>query len=732
MNSKLNSIMKEYSVLELLQEFNFFVPEIQREYVWGNNDRNILSAFCDDIIVGKNTIYDEDIFQDKLAKLTADKKYDEIPALLADRNNGEMMNIGFLYSYEPNYKMEHFPDSDLYKDTYLIDGQQRFTSLFLMLFFLSIKEDKINEFKELVRFDANLSTIAFDYRVRSLTHDFVIRLLSEVNQVNDIDFIENATWFVSTYHQDFTIDSMINALRIIKMKFEQLEDNYYDYIIEKIKFWHFKTEKTNQGEELYITMNSRGKQLEENETVRAKLFEKIDVSEQISWSEKWEEWQDFFWKNRGEKENADEGFNEFLKCIAGLESYLNHKNQFVKDEDEIYDSHILSNISLELIETYFDIFKYLLSSKDDFKKQYEYSEWVDKAIHFICELFFQNNTNWFVDYTNENKATERSKMVFLWSIFLYIKENMSKRVNLDRQDVFRLLRVYWLRYNNLDRSVTNLKERISETLLNGIWTQNSTDEEILKHNFYLKFKLENILLREFESGIWKIEDHRLNINGYQVRNINSIHLVDYPNLTNPKNLDDIYKKFVSLFPNDLKESEYDSKINDVLMFYGFYGMRRSPYYYHNYDFGSWRRIIRDLDSDLKVFSPFFKEYNSLNLLDILSNKKKEFLQTIKEEDIYTDDKLINSTSFHKTIKLYIAICKTVWDKGRYLAYIESWSKNKSLTTFERFPEQRPPYNQIFNTKGDFKGDRGNSSIVKYLPRDYWKVFFQKEETNETN
>jgi len=727
MSSKLSSVMKEYSVLELLEEFNFFVPEIQREYVWGQDDRSILSAFCDDIIEGKNTIGDEEAFQSKIAKLTAEKKYDEIPALLAGRSNGEMMNIGFLYSYEPNYKMEHFPDSDLFKDTYLIDGQQRFTSLFLILFYLSIKEGRIKEFKQLLRYDYKSSTIAFDYRVRTLTHDFIIKLLNEVKTVDDFDSVKDSTWFVNTYLQDFTIESMVNALRIIELQFEDLEDNYYDYIIENIKFWHFKTEKTNQGEELYITMNSRGKQLEENETVRAKLFEKLNGADQISWSEKWENWQDFFWKHRGAKGNADYGFNEFLKCIAGLESYLNNKTQFVEDEDKIYDSHILSNITLELLENYFEVFNYLLNNKENFKELYEYSAWVDKAINFLCELIFDDTTNWFVDYTDELQATERSRIVFVWSVFRYIKEIKSQKVNLEVQNVFRLLRIYWLRYNNLDRSVTNLKERIDDTLMNGVWTQHSTNEESVKQSFYLKYMADNSLLKKFESRIWKIEDHRLNINGYQVKNINSIHLIDYENLTDHKILDEIYKKFISLFPNDLKESEYDSRINDVLMFYGFYGMRRSPNYYFNYDFGSWRRIIRDLDTESNVFGTFFQDYDSSNLAHILTNKKQNFLKAIKAEDINHKDKLINITTFHDAIKLYISTCSTIWSKGRYLANYESWLKNKSFTTFERSPNQKPPYFQIFNTKGDFKGDKGNSPIVKYLPKDYWKELLKKVE-----
>src|SRR5690606_23129118 len=78
-------------------------------------------------------------------------------------------------------------------------------------------------------------------------------------------------------------------------------------------FWHFKTEKTDQGEELYITMNSRGEQLADYENIKAKLFE--EVENQLEWSEKWEVWQDFFWKRR-DGGSADEGFNEFLRWVV--------------------------------------------------------------------------------------------------------------------------------------------------------------------------------------------------------------------------------------------------------------------------------------------------------------------------------------------------------------------------------------------------------------------------------
>lgn len=713
MASKTINYMKEYSVEELLNEFSFYVPEIQREYVWGRNDRNILSAFCNDIIEGKKQAINETQLQQKISKLTEEKKFSEIAKLLGEDNEANQVNIGFIYSYEPNYKMEHFPDSDIYKDSYLIDGQQRFTSLFLILFYLSIKEDRRTDFISLLRYDYEMSTIAFDYRVRAITHDFVINLIKNTNNLADIGCIEDAKWYSDTYKFDQTVQAMVNAITIIEDEFKDVNEAYYDFILRQIKFWHFKTDKTNQGEELYITMNSRGKQLEENETVRAKLFEDIDDLEQTFWSEKWENWQDYFWKNRGRNGSADEGFNEFLKCIAGLEAYLNGKNKFAEGIEQVHDGFLIENLSLKLIDTYFDAFIIIFSQQLQFRLNYTYSAWVDDCLEEISDLIFlkEKRTNWFVNYRDENKATERRRMVFLWSILLYIKE-----IGLDRivtNDLFRLLRVYWLRYNNLDRAVASISERITYTIEHGLWMQKSTKEEELKHSFLLKFKADEVILRSFESKIWKIEDHPLNLDGYQVENVNSIHLIDYLNLTEVNDLDVIYDKFVSLF----NDKEVSIELNNVLMYYGFYGVRKTPYYYFNYDFGNWRRIIRDLDNADAAFKTFFIDYDGRNLRDILDKRKSEFVRSYKKA-IIESEKIVKCDSFLDTIRFYIFLNNNIWKNGRHIAYFEWESPKKAITSFEKTSDKNIPNRLLFNTKGTFKGYFGYAALNEDLPSNY--------------
>lgn len=710
MNRSQDRYMEEFSVEELISKFNFYVPEIQREYVWGKNNKEILSVFCDDIIEARKKITNEENLQ---------KENDKILKLLEDSNIGTNMNIGFLYSYKPNYSVDYMPDDERHSDTYLIDGQQRFTTLFLLLFYISVKENKLKEFKDLFRFDFEHSSLAFDYRVRALTHDFVINLIGKIDNLNKFKEIQNLIWYIQEYDNDPTISAMVNALNIIDEKFKEQDDEFYSFILSKIKFWHFKTEKTNQGEELYITMNSRGMQLQDNETLRAKLFADLESKEQQDWSVKWEEWQDFFWKNRTTQNSADKGFNEFLKCIAGLKNHLNSKTKlpFVDNANNIYDTY-LYELTLHDIKLYFDNLMFLFDNSEQFKKSYNYSNWVDQALSEIKKIILKDTTNWFVDYTNPNKATERQRMVYIWSILHFIKRYKEENSSLDIDVLYRLLRIYWLRYNNLDRRVKDgIKDRIDIVIQNGLWKEATTEEEEVKHKFFFElYQNDNNELRKYENIIWEIEDHPLNINGYQVKNINSSHLIDYNSISEPDELNTIYNKFITLFPLESKESDYNITINNILLFYGFYGFRRSPHYYENYDFGSWRRIVRDLDSnDKQVFASFFNDFDCNNLNDIYRRKKKEFLKGLPKSNKIQADELIDALRFYA-----IVLDAGMWKKGEFIATggaKEELEEPMSPVSYETDYNGIVGYNVIYNTSGSFRG-YNNMLLYKQLPSDF--------------
>ena len=77
----------------------------------------------------------------------------------------------------------------LFLDENLIDGQQRFTTLFLLLFVCALKENRKGEFLSLIRFEEKLK-MCFDFRVRDLTKRFLLELVEKVENTEQLKEID--------------------------------------------------------------------------------------------------------------------------------------------------------------------------------------------------------------------------------------------------------------------------------------------------------------------------------------------------------------------------------------------------------------------------------------------------------------------------------------------------------------------------------------------------------------
>jgi uncharacterized protein with ParB-like and HNH nuclease domain len=296
----MNTYIEEKNIEQLVQQTNYIIPEIQREYVWGKND--VLKRFIKDIV-----------------------KYKE---------SSTNKNIGFLYSYIPNYD-----NNDNKKcDVYLIDGQQRFTTLFLLLFYCSLKENRRNDFIQLFGIDTDTEKTKFDYRVRNLTHNFIIALVKNVDTIEKLKNIESATWFLSVFKNDVSIKSILDAFKTFESELKENEISF-DYLKQQVVFWSFQTETTSQGEELYITMNSRGESIKEFENIKADIFER-EKNRKLEFGNKYSIWEDFFWKISEGAEDREISFDAYmntffeivLQCETGSEKYLTGNNKFTIEE----------------------------------------------------------------------------------------------------------------------------------------------------------------------------------------------------------------------------------------------------------------------------------------------------------------------------------------------------------------------------------------------------------------
>lgn len=202
------------------------VPEIQREYVWGAKE-SIRNQFIDSLEMRKE--------------------------------QSQSVNLGFLYTYKRN------------AETYIIDGQQRFTTVILMLYFLSLasNEDK-KDFKEIMKLDK--AGMSFSYRVRSNTEQFMKDLF--VSGLREKEEIKDSLWYHSYYDADKSIQSMLDLLDYLNQRKQSGSLSLtYNKLLD-VEFWCYPVEDTSMGEELYITMNSRGKALDNSERLKPLLFEK--------------------------------------------------------------------------------------------------------------------------------------------------------------------------------------------------------------------------------------------------------------------------------------------------------------------------------------------------------------------------------------------------------------------------------------------------------------------------
>ncbi len=303
--------MEKKNIHNLLEKYNLVVPEIQREYVWGNN-KTVVETFMRDLI-------------DSVKK-------------------GEA-NVGFLYSYKSG------------AEYHIIDGQQRITTIILLLYVLAAENKDVHqEFIELLRINDTMP--AFEYRVRATTVSFMKNLFN--SRLTDVNDIVNQIWFKRAYNNDVTIKALLETITIFNNMSVSANLDYHE-VIENITFWYFAVEQTSQGEELYITMNSRGEKLSDNEQLKPRLFSKLkNASEKERYGKLWDDWEEYFYSHRNDRvkksrdiKSVDVAMNNVIRIVLELKTKGEH-NEVKVGKDE-------KNIDLVVLEQYMDAIKYLLS-----------------------------------------------------------------------------------------------------------------------------------------------------------------------------------------------------------------------------------------------------------------------------------------------------------------------------------------------------------------------------------
>jgi uncharacterized protein with ParB-like and HNH nuclease domain len=445
-----------YSVKELFTHNEIeqiIIPEIQRDYVWKAKNvakllDSIVKHFC-------NKEQDQITIEIKGEQIESGS----VKEYLQKEYNRLLFNtkIGFVYAYHDNEYAGKF---------FLIDGQQRFTTLYLLLLAIYVKSNKKDDFKTLY---FNNEVLKIDYKVREHSHDFMTAFVKNELTENALDIKLSNEYYKNDYEEDETIINLISNYKTIKellqlnenvIKTKNSYDDFIEYIEDYVEVNYFDTNISEQGEQLYLYMNSRGEFLSHQELVKSEIIKKEqDLKLKKKIGQNWENWQNFFWNNRGYgkdggNENADIGFEEFLKwcsiihiCTTDSEEYLEfemvkQRRQTLREAKENYINRTKSkeevqkeylskyqisqldanylNENFEAVKQLFHInSKYLLVSQN----------WlfdINGAINYVIILpliFFIKNNKW-PDEETKNKDVKRLAM-FLYNTtsFLSVSKN---------------------------------------------------------------------------------------------------------------------------------------------------------------------------------------------------------------------------------------------------------------------------------------------------------------------
>lgn len=279
---------KKYTLLNFLKSeysdaISFEIPIIQRDYAQGRSDersKEIRKTF--------------------------------LGSLIAAVENYPQKNIELDFVYGKKNKNK----------VYLLDGQQRITTLYLLHWYLTQRLQK----------PSLLKGVALSYRVRQYADEFTQKISDKNTQIDFTSSIPsqaicNCTWFFDAWKYDPTVKGMLNTLDTIHelLKDKKISEERYWQPLEEgaVTFYWLNLEEHQLTDELYLKMNARGKQLSNFENFKASLVKRIadngweeNIKEKESFSFKMDTiYTDLFWEYRGEENVID---YEVINFFAGM------------------------------------------------------------------------------------------------------------------------------------------------------------------------------------------------------------------------------------------------------------------------------------------------------------------------------------------------------------------------------------------------------------------------------
>ncbi len=293
---------KSYTVKDLFQGDNdkIVIPDLQRDYCW-----------TPDMVTGLLNTFIE-----------FSRQMDEF--------DDTKIPMGLIYGYysESSDGKTELPHPHLQ----LCDGQQRLTSIFLILGMLNRKFHKLDTEKPYTRLlmsdfekeqDDCAPYLLYDIRESStyFLSDLTLRFFID-DKIQSVNELMSQSWYLNDYKNDPTVNNIIDAIKAIDviLSDESLDlERLGTFISERMNFLYCDMGNRTNGEETFVVINTTGEPLSGSENLKPVVIRNSINSGNPTACDQWEEIETWFWKNRNNgNDTADAGLVEFLRWVTAL------------------------------------------------------------------------------------------------------------------------------------------------------------------------------------------------------------------------------------------------------------------------------------------------------------------------------------------------------------------------------------------------------------------------------
>lgn len=628
MANKINIITGEnYTLAELFsEERQIIIPDLQRDYCWGNNNNTKVSGKGELVSDFVNNLIDQFKSKDK-----------------------ESLNLGLLYGYE-------IPANHIQ----LCDGQQRITTLFLLLGMINkrtgaFRQHLISDFE----YEHDDKEPYLKYAIRESSLYFLSDLVCNffISNTDPVDKIKTADWYFQDYDLDPSIQSMIKTLEIIETLLTKTAENidlkeFGDWLLHKLTFMYVDMENRQNGEETFVIINTTGEPLSATENLKPLVIH-ANINKNIQdVDKKWEEIETWFWQHRaGDNDTADAGFNEFLRWVTMLHSDEKDLQRILKEGKYAFP---IEKISIDDIYKYWTIIKFLFETwehKGRLKSEFlspATNKGIDQIDCFELLPLIAYCHRWEI-----KNADDRN----LYRLYMFL-HNLRKAGNVNGLvgDAIKIARscidILNLVDNNFDVS-TKLLSKEEELKLT-----------ILKDNIDNRIVIEELF---WQAQSYKVKSH--NIWSGKI-----LPLIEWA--SNDKGFDaDLFKEYLEIFDNTFR-GKCNDNIDNVRRALLTRNLKHYPrifsgntVYSFGWEWSDWRKLINDNKQEFKSFFDDLRD-------DITCEKMIEDYKEKAWADFVHDKRLMD----------YCTEKKLQWhNKSWYLMERERWSAgHANINTYKYY------------------------------------------------